>query len=231
MTFKYRYRKQLILATTIIILLILLSIGIYKLTKNSSQKEKPTLTLTNLSKKQEKDSPKTNKNKELAVDIKGEIINPGIYHLKEGSRVTDVIEKAGGLTEQANTTVINLSKKIVDEMVIIIYSNEEVKNFQKTKEKEQLLQEKCNQKEENALKNDACINPTNTIPNKPTGKISLNQATKEELMSLPGIGEAKAEDIINYRTSNNGFKTLEELKNIKGIGDSIFDKIKENITL
>lgn len=231
MTFKYRYRKQLILAIIIIILLILLGLGIYRLTKSSSQKEKSALTLSNLSKKQEKEPSKTKEKKELAVDIKGEIINPGIYHLKEGSRVTDVIEKAGGLTEKANTTVINLSKKIIDEMVIIIYSNEEVKDFQKTKEKEQLLQEKCIQKEENALKNDACINSADTTTNKPTGKISLNQATKEELMTLPGIGDAKAEDIINYRTNNNGFKTLEELKNIKGIGDSIFDKIKEIITL
>lgn len=166
-------------------------------------------------------------NETFKVDIKGEIINPGIYSLSSSSRVIDVIEKAGGLTQNANTTVINLSKKIIDEMVIIIYSNEQVQNFSKTKEVEQQVQQYCMQPDNNALKNDACIpESTNT-----SSKVSINNATLEQLQTLPGIGTSKAQDIINYRTEHGQFQSIEDLKNISGIGDSVFAKIKDYITL
>ena len=165
------------------------------------------------------------------MDIKGEINNPGIYKLKKDSRVIDVIEMAGGLTEKANTSVINLSKKIEDEMVIIIYSNYEIENFKKTKEQEESLIKQCSKKDSNSLINDACIetNKEEIVDN--NSQVSLNNATKEELMTLTGIGESKANDIITYRNSNGGFKSIEEIKNIKGIGDSIFDKIKDRLTI
>lgn len=152
---------------------------------------------------------------------------PGIYTLNSNNRVIDVIEKAGGLTENANTTVINLSKKITDEMVIIIYSNQEVKDFEKTKETEKIVQEKCIQKDENALKNDACIKDTIEPTN---NKININTATLEELQTLPGIGESKAKDIIAYR-ENNKFNSIEDIKKVSGIGEGLFAKIKENITI
>lgn len=142
----------------------------------------------------------------------------------------DVIEKAGGLTDKANTTVLNLSKKIIDEMVIIVYSNQEVKDFEKTKEKENLLQSKCQQKDENSLKNDACVTNGNSTKKTDT-KISLNKASLEELMTLPGIGEVKAKEIINYRTEKGEFKSFEELLQISGIGESTLEKIKANLTL
>ena len=162
------------------------------------------------------------------VDLKGEVNNPGIYTLKKGSRVIDVIEAGGGLTENANTEVINLSKKIVDEMVIIIYSNYEVREFAKTKEVEERVQNKCVQKDDNSLKNDACI--SSNTNNKVIDKVNINTASKEELMSLPGIGEAKANDIIKYREEHK-FNTIEDIKEVSGIGDSLFAKIKENITV
>ena len=146
----------------------------------------------------------------------------------KNSVVIDVINEAGGLTDQADTSVINLSKKIIDEMVIIVYSKEEVQNFKKTKEIEEQVQNNCLQPEDTSLKNDACLT---SIDSSSAIKLSINKATQEELMLLPGIGESKANDIIKYRTENNGFKSIEELKNIPGIGDSIFDKIKENITI
>lgn len=163
----------------------------------------------------------------VKVDIKGEINKPGIYSLSSESRVIDVIEKAGGLTKNANTTVINLSKKIIDEMVIIIYSNSEVKNFEKTKEKEQQVQEFCIQKDQNALKNDACITENTTT----SSKVSINNASLEQLQTLPGIGESKAKDIISYREQNGPFTKIEDITKVSGIGENVFTKIKDYITL
>ena len=139
------------------------------------------------------------------------------------------MEKAGGFTERANTTVINLSKKIVDEMVIIIYSNAEVEDFKKTKEVEKEVKNRCVQKDENALVNDACINTDSIVTI--NGKVSINNGTLEELMTLPGIGEAKAKEIIEYRNNNGGFSSLEQIMEISGIGEGVFAKIKDYITL
>ena len=163
----------------------------------------------------------------LKVDIKGQIVNPGIYSVSSSARVIDVIEQAGGLTTNANTTVINLSKKVIDEMVIIIYSNDEVNDFKKTKELEQQVQTQCIQKDENSLVNDACIT-TNT---ETSSKVSINNASIQELQNLPWIGEAKAKDIITYREQNGPFKSIEDIKNVSGIGESLFAKIKDYITL
>lgn len=200
------------------------------------EKEKKSSSLTTITKKvsskdavQVKENTVTENEIMYKVDIKGQIVTPGIYTMKESDRVIDVIEAAGGLTENANTTVLNLSKKVTDEMVIIVYSNEEVANFAKTKEIEEQVQEQCQQKDENALKNDACVCDNTTTSTKTL--ISINSATLEELMTLSGIGESKAQDIINYRTTNGPFETIEDLKNVSGIGESLFAKIKENITI
>lgn len=144
-------------------------------------------------------------------------------------RVIDVIELAGGLTNNADTSVINLSKKLKDEMVIIIYSKYQVKNFEATKEKEKVVEEKCIRENENALKNDACINDNNSKDTNTQSKININTASLEELQTLPGVGESKAKSIIEYREKQK-FKTIEDIKNVTGIGDSLFAKIKENIT-
>lgn len=112
-------------------------------------------------------------------------------------------------------------------MVIIIYSNSQVEDFSKTKEIENQVIDYCNQKDENSLHNDACISKDN---NTPTGKISLSNATLEELMTLPGVGESKAKNIIEYRTSNGPFITIEDVMKVSGIGEGLFDQIKEYIT-
>lgn len=143
---------------------------------------------------------------------------------------------AGGLKDIADTSVINLSKKIIDEMVIIIYTKEEVSNFNKVKEKEILEEKKCKNNE--VIVNDACKENNNSNNNssdnnnKEENKIvNINTATLEELMSLTGIGEGKAKDIISYRESNGPFEKIEDLMNVSGIGESTFAKIKENITV
>jgi len=213
----------------IIILMVVIVTTYTVLTKkNKKKKDKEIVISKKLPKKEQTSKENIN---QYIVDIKGEINNPGIYRLSSNSRVIDVIEKAGGLTENANTTVINLSKRINDEMVIIIYSNYEVENFAKTKDIEEKIIKQCNQKYDNSLRNDACIDNDKIETQNPSSEVSLNTASKEELTALPGIGESKADDIINYRNSNGGFKDIEELKNIKGIGDAIFDKIKDRLTL
>lgn len=226
-TFKYRYKKQIIITVIVLAVLTIFCISFIKL----FSKEKTDNVDSEIKVNEELISKESDAKKEqYKVDIKGEVINPGIYTLDINSRVIDVINIAGGLSENANTTVINLSKKITDEMVIIIYSNEEVANFKKTKEIEQQVIKQCEQKDENSLINSACI--TTTIEeNSSPANISINNATKEELMTLPGIGEAKAEEIIKYRSDHNGFTNIEELKEISGIGESLFAKIKDYITL
>lgn len=165
-------------------------------------------------------------NKVFLVDIKGQIKGPGVYEMKSGERVNDVIKKAGGLTEKADTSLINLSQKIKDEMVIIVYSKEEV--IKMTEEEPCVCPEV----------NNACINDEDKAEIVASedevttnGKVSINEATKEELMTLEGIGAAKADSIIEYRNKNGKFKTIEDIKNVSGIGESVFEKIKNSITV
>ena len=226
MSFHYRYRKKImIIVITILVITTIITTTIYfyepkKEQKISSLKIKKT---TKESKKSQTEQEK------YMVDIKGEVISPGIYELENNSRVIDVIKLAGGLTENADTTVINLSKKIEDEMVIIIYSKWQVENWKETKEQEKYLQEQCISPKEGQTKNDACIDNTEKITTT-SSVININTATKEELMTLTGIGEAKADAIISYR-EKTPFTKIEDIKNVSGIGDSVYEDIKDYITV
>ena len=232
MTFTYRHKKQIILVCLgLVLLLVIGSFFIYKNYTAENKEEKNIVLNTKKDIKKDEEEEKTS-DVYYQVDIKGEVINPGIYTVKEGSRVIDVIRLAGDLTETADTSVLNLSKKVKDEMVIIVYSYDEVENFTETLEKEEIEQEACiNQ---NDIINDACIEDSSNDTSSSvviSGKISLNTATLDELMMLPGIGESKAEEIIKYREEVGAFQSIEELKEVNGIGDAIFDQIKESITI
>lgn len=162
------------------------------------------------------------------VDIKGSVKKPGVYEVKENTRVTDVIQLAGGLLKDANTDTINLSKKVTDEMVIIIYSNDEITEYKNTNtSKYESVTVTCTCPD---TSNDACIEKQEETKTNTTTKININTATKEELTTLSGIGESKAEAIIEYRTETP-FQTIEDIKNVSGIGDSAFEKIKDLITV
>ena len=230
MTFTYRHKKEIILACLGLVLLLV--IGSFFIYKNYTAENKEEKNIVLNTKKDIKKDEEEEEEVYYQVDIKGEVINPGIYTVKEGSRVIDVIRLAGDLTEVADTSVLNLSKKVKDEMVIIVYSYDEVENFTATKEKEEIEQEAC--LSQNGIQNDACIkdstDDTSSSSVVISGKVSLNTATLDELMTLPGIGEAKAQSIIEYREEVGAFQNIEELKEVNGIGDSIFDQIKENIT-
>lgn len=220
LTFHYRYRKQIIIGIISILLILVIILFIW----NNKKEAKEEITTYEIKKEKKVETKEAIEEILYKVDIKGEVNAPGIYTLSSNARVIDVIEASGGLTENADTSVINLSKKITDEMVIIIYSRDQVNNFEETKKMEKYLQEKCEEPDENSLRNGACISNNEQI----TGKINVNTATKEELMSLNGIGESKAENIIVYR-EQNPFQTIEDLLNVPGIGENIFAQIKENI--
>ena len=232
MTFTYRYRKQIIFVVLGLVLLSVIGgVIFYKLSFSSSNEEDDIVLNTKKETKDEKIEEEEYEDIYYQVDIKGEVNTPGIYTVKKDSRVIDVIRLAGDLTDNADTSVLNLSKKVTDEMVIIIYSYDEVANFALTKEKEKQEQEACLNYSE--ITNDACIKDESEIVSDSTIslKISLNTATIEELMTLPGIGEAKAKAIISYREEVGAFQNIEELKEVDGIGDTLFDQIKENITI
>lgn len=172
------------------------------------------------------------KEEKIKVDIKGAVKNPGVYEINSNGRVADAIAISGGLTNDADTSIINLSKNLTDEMVIIIYTKEEVEEMLKGSTSIKYIEKECICPK---IENDACID--NVIDNKPDTntsneqKVSLNSATIDELMQLPGIGEVKAKAIIAYREENGGFKSIEELLEVNGIGESTFNKIKDQLSL
>ncbi|EGC90667.1 helix-hairpin-helix domain-containing protein [Turicibacter sanguinis] len=136
------------------------------------------------------------------IDVKGEVYCPGVYEVEANSRIHEVILLAGGLTEQADQNAINLAGKIKDEMVIYVPHVEEVVNFQWSFES-----------------------------SSESKKISINQANEDELKNLPGIGKTKAAAIIQYRMDYGPFQSIEELKNVTGIGEKTFESLEDFIEL
>lgn len=153
------------------------------------------------------------------VDVKGSVKKPGVYEFKENDRVIDAIKLAGGLTKNADTSNINLSKKLKSEMVIVINTKSELKN------KNNLTCDAVCTREVIEVNN--CIE----TENKTNNKININTADINKLTELDGIGESKAKTIIEYRTTNGLFKNIEDIKNISGIGESLYNKIKDKITV
>ena len=194
----YYNRKEII--TVIICIITFFSFSLFN-------KEKSDIVLENSIEKVETEKIEDNK---IIVDVKGEVNSPGTYELTSDDRIIDVIEKSGGLTNNANVESINLSEKLKDEMVIYIPSKEEINTEIKTN----IKKEKVN--EETTFKDN---------------KISINKASLSELMTLSGIGEKKAKAIIEYRENNGLFKDIKDITNVSGIGNSIFDKIKDSIKL
>lgn len=168
------------------------------------------------------------------VDIKGEVKKPGVYAVSNSNIINDVIKMAGGFTKNAYKNNINLSKKVTDELVIYIYSKSEYKK--KNTPVSQTLCECSSYDISNCLTNtsssEIISSDKDTIVNNNQVKlININTASKTELTSLSGIGESKADDIISYRNTNGNFKSIEEIKNVSGIGNALYEKIKDKITV
>ncbi|MCD8129892.1 MAG: helix-hairpin-helix domain-containing protein [Lachnospiraceae bacterium] len=139
----------------------------------------------------------------ICVFVCGEVVSPGVYYFPEGARKVDAVEAAGGFTEEANESYVNLAELLTDEMQLYIPA----------------------QGEETGS-GEAAATETQAAH---AGQINLNTATLEELCTLNGIGESKAQAILSYREEHGGFTGIEELKEVSGIGDSTFEKIKESI--
>lgn len=193
-------KEQIILVFFVVIVV---SISLF----NFLNKEKPellddeTLVEDYINGLNELDEENSEEPSEIMVHISGQVYNPGLVILEAGSRLIDAVELAGGLKKDADLDKINLAKKLSDEEKIYI-----------PKIGEEYIEEVYKSS-----------NSSTT-----SGKININTCTKEELMSLPGIGEVLADRIMKYR-SENKFQTIEDIKNVSGIGEKRFEDIKDFI--
>ncbi|GAA0084253.1 helix-hairpin-helix domain-containing protein [Clostridium sp. CTA-7] len=148
-------------------------------------------------------------NKMIVVEIKGEVANPDVYELSEGSIIRDLINKAGGLTKDAGIDKINRADKLKANQLVVIPNKENKDSNENTS-----------------------IATTSNISGSTSenGVININTANLDELKKINGVGEVKAKNIIEYREKNGGFKSIEEIKNIEGIGEKTFEKLKDKIT-
>ncbi|MEA0555009.1 helix-hairpin-helix domain-containing protein [Lysinibacillus irui] len=154
------------------------------------------------------DSTKETAIQQVFVDIKGAVLYPGVYELQQDQRIRDAVQLAGGYTEDADTQLINHAQKVQDEMVIYI-------------------PEKGEQLEEGTT-NFISLPAEN---NSNEQKININKADVSALSTLPGIGPSKAQSILSYREENGPFQTIDDLKNVSGIGDKTFEKLQDSITV
>ena len=142
----------------------------------------------------------------ITVDVKGAVKAPGIYDLPVGSRVNDAVQKAGGLTEQAESKSLNLAQKVSDEALVYVPTKGE----------------------ESASQQAGSGAPSSTSKEK---KVNLNKASLEELKQVKGLGGKRAQDIIDHRESNGKFKSVDELKKVSGIGAKTIEKLKDYVTV
>lgn len=156
------------------------------------------------------------KDNRIVVDIKGEVKNQGVYYLNEGSIVEDLIKEAGGITDKASLDLVNRAEKLTNNKCIIIPSKEE-----------------SNEIKGPQSNNIASMPSSMASTNSDDGNeiININTASESELVKINGIGPAKAKAIISYREENGGFGSIEDIKNVSGIGEGTFLKIKDYISV
>ena len=182
------------------ILLVLVGLGGLFSKKEESVEETTVVEMTVLA---EKTEVSTTQETVIFVDIKGAVKNPGVYQMKVGDRVKDALDAAGGLTGEADSQKVNLAKRLEDQMVIVV-----------PKVGEEAEEIPAGETRKEATKD---------------AKVNINTATVEELKTLKGVGEKKAEAIIEYRKKNGSFQTKEDLMKVRGIGKKLFESFQERI--
>lgn len=245
--FGKKYGRDLII---FILIIICLSLIIFKIYDDKHEVQAKSISL--LSDITENITPEVEepKKENVFVDIKGAVKTPGVYEVSKDAIINDVIKKSGGFKSTAYKNNINLSKKVQDEMVIYVYTKSEIakEKAEEVKEKNTKESDVCNTKTYDITdcidKKDSIINSndkapdnkennsTNSNNNESENKlININTASLEELMTITGIGESKAKAIISYREENGKFPDINCITNVSGIGDSVFAKIKDSITV
>lgn len=155
------------------------------------------------------DAQENGRSEMVTVHVCGAVADPGVYTLPAGARACEALELAGGFAEGADREYLNLAAILEDGRQLRIPTEEETKNG--------LIQEEDDEKMYSGSEQDT--------------RVHINSAEKEELMTLPGIGESKADSILEYRKEHGSFGSVDELKNITGIKDGVLDKIRDKITL
>lgn len=224
-------KQKTILAIVVFIILFVTFIYIYKniynsdenreiLIDNSAQLENELNSNKSDEVNEKNNTSILNKEDEkVVVHVIGEVNNPGVVTLKEGARIIDAINEAGGKTEEADLSKVNLAYVIEDGTQIYIPRiNENLNNV------ELMTQDAGSSIVVNTQEKDEDNNNKNA-------KVNINTASKEKLETLPGIGETTAQKIIDYRESNGKFNSIEDLKNVSGIGDAKFNSLKDKITV
>ena len=212
-------KNKIIIAVGVIIIAITVGIYFYKTTKDNSEIEIAEDNFATNTAVENNNEIVEEENNTIVVHITGEVNYPGVVVLKEGARVVDAIEAGGGETDEADLSSLNLAYMLSDGEKIYVPNKEEIS--QKNLEREYITSAKDDSEQS---ENGAKSTGTNF-------KININTAKQEELTQITGIGESTAKKIIEYRTQNGKFKSIEDIKNIPGIGDSKFNAMKEEITV
>ena len=203
------YKKVLSIIGGVLAVIVIILVG--RVMMASSTKEK--VMVTNAVNTTRVEETTTMMPQNCYVDIKGEVLRPGVYEFSCESRIQEVIKKAGGFTEEADETKINLAQKITDQMQMIVPN--------------------VNSKQEGGVTegNSEKGNSSNMIlSNAKQGKVNINTATLEELQTIKGIGKKKAEAILQYRKEHGPFRTKEDLLEVKGIGKKALEAIESQVT-
>lgn len=213
-------KQKVILTIVVIVILTIVLIYIVKNTYELERSEEIQLNndINEIAKTQEEEKIGIINTKEkVVVHVIGEVNNPGVVTLDEGSRIIDAINLAGGKTEEADLSKINLAYVIEDGTQIYIPR----------------INENLNETE--LISSDAgkgvIINSSSVEEENVETKVNINTANKEKLMNLPGIGETTAQRIIEYREQNGKFKKIEDLQNVSGIGEAKYNNLKDKITI
>ena len=191
---------------SVLFVCLIIGMGLFWMSRQEEEVEEVASSLMETTILPQEVEDKTTVSTVIYVDVKGEVHHPGVYQMKAENRVKDLIEAAGGFTPSADDQKMNLAQLLEDQMVIVVPKKGEEVNSE-------LAQAPAPHKKEVGKE----------------GKVNINTATVEELKTLKGIGEKKAEAIIEYRKQNGSFKNKEELMKVRGIGKKLYESFQERV--